>query len=583
VKSWTVRGVFLAVFLLGTLVLHVSFYPPARAQSFALTGPIFKDSFESGTELTSDSPPGAWDGNYSSDGTPGGNNTVQSSIVYGANSYAANFTATAAWQYGCVYKNLSSYMALESSTMVYLSRIPLEAVLGTTLCYDYSWGTFFAKLKTIGGNGYWGIQVFNDSGFFTFLESTPSNPSANSWYNITLYGQGGVNAAAYLWVNGILKVSVSGVIVTARAPLSCARDEFWLDVSESSPISCYSDNITVYAASPGPPTPGVTETLGYTTLGSTTASAAPNTMCGYHAAPSHSGAVNNISAYVYAQSGTVDLAGALYDYSTGACIGQTQEITVDTTPEWKTMSFFTPPNVTAGTQYWIVWWQNASTYYACDTDGPSGIGFDTYSLPGFPVFPSALPVITSESDQRSVYATYSYFLSLTVGVSGHGVTNATGTGNQYQNSNVTVLATPNPGSVFSRWLLDGADAGSANPYTVNMTGNWSLVAVFSSAAYLSLSVDPSLATYTGGQMVSLDVTVINEAGSYVNSTLTLTVTGPGGYGYFDFDRIRAGAGLSEYGFDWTVPGAGGTYVVEVSLVPAQLTAYDAAWLEVVSG
>jgi hypothetical protein len=35
-----------------------------------------------------------------------------------------------------------------------------------------------------------------------------------------------------------------------------------------------------------------------------------------------------------------------------------------------------------------------------------------------------------------------------------------------------------------------------------------------------------------------------------------------------------------YSFSWVVPDVSGTYMVEVGLVPAQLTAYDVAWLEV---
>jgi hypothetical protein len=99
--------------------------------------------------------------------------------------------------------------------------------------------------------------------------------------------------------------------------------------------------------------------------------------------------------------------------------------------------------------------------------------------------------------------------------------------------------------------------------------------------YLMLSVDPDQATYTQGQSITFDVSVLNKLTSSVYSTLTLSVTGPGGYGYFDFDKIKATSGISEHSFTWTVPNAAGTYVVEVSLVPLQLTAYDAAWLGVV--
>jgi hypothetical protein len=99
--------------------------------------------------------------------------------------------------------------------------------------------------------------------------------------------------------------------------------------------------------------------------------------------------------------------------------------------------------------------------------------------------------------------------------------------------------------------------------------------------YLLLKVDPDHATYAHGQSITFDVSVLNELSSSVDSTLTLSVTGPGGYGYFDFDRINATSGISEYSFAWTVPDVAGTYGVEVSLVPMELTAYDAAWLGVV--
>jgi hypothetical protein len=63
--------------------------------------------------------------------------------------------------------------------------------------------------------------------------------------------------------------------------------------------------------------------------------------------------------------------------------------------------------------------------------------------------------------------------------------------------------------------------------------------------------------------------------------LNLTVTGPSNYGYFDVQPINVAAGaVGEYSFVWVVPNVAGRYVVEVGLVPAQLTAYDAAWLKV---
>jgi hypothetical protein len=61
----------------------------------------------------------------------------------------------------------------------------------------------------------------------------------------------------------------------------------------------------------------------------------------------------------------------------------------------------------------------------------------------------------------------------------------------------------------------------------------------------------------------------------------LTVYGPGRYYHYDFEPVAVGANeVKEYSFSWVVPDVAGTYVVEASLVPAQLTAYDAAWLKV---
>jgi len=99
---------------------------------------------------------------------------------------------------------------------------------------------------------------------------------------------------------------------------------------------------------------------------------------------------------------------------------------------------------------------------------------------------------------------------------------------------------------------------------------------------LLLIVEPNQSMYTGGQSLDLFVTVFNQLNPSFDSTLTLTVTGPGDYYLFDFEGISVAAdAVSEYSFCWVVPDVAGTYVVEVSLVPPLLTAYDAVWLEVV--
>lgn len=109
----------------------------------------------------------------------------------------------------------------------------------------------------------------------------------------------------------------------------------------------------------------------------------------------------------------------------------------------------------------------------------------------------------------------------------------------------------------------------------NMTG------AAENTSHLLLSVDPLQTIYSGGQSLTFMVNVFNQANPALEATLTLTVTGPDGYGYYDFQPISVSAdAVHEYSFIWNVPAVTGTYVVEVSLVPAQLTAYDAVWLKV---
>ncbi len=99
--------------------------------------------------------------------------------------------------------------------------------------------------------------------------------------------------------------------------------------------------------------------------------------------------------------------------------------------------------------------------------------------------------------------------------------------------------------------------------------------------HLLLTVDPDQSTYSLGQELSLFVNVFNQQNPALNSTLSLTVTGPGDYYLFDFQNIVVAVDtVGEYSFGWVVPDVAGTYVVEVSLIPPTLTAYDAVWLEV---
>ena len=113
-------------------------------------------------------------------------------------------------------------------------------------------------------------------------------------------------------------------------------------------------------------------------------------------------------------------------------------------------------------------------------------------------------------------------------------------------------------------------------------GQFSLTSSPKPAPYLLLTAEPNQASYARGQSVTFTVDVLNRLNPVLESTLTLTVTGPNSYYDFDFQNVSVAAdSVQEYSFTWSIPDVAGTYVVEVSLIPARLTAYDAVWLRVV--
>ena len=129
---------------------------------------------------------------------------------------------------------------------------------------------------------------------------------------------------------------------------------------------------------------------------------------------------------------------------------------------------------------------------------------------------------------------------------------------------------------------DLGDSGRDDTYGWGLIDAQEALQSIAPAVHLLLTVEPSQATYFRGQELTFTVNVFNQLNPPLESTLTLTVSGPGDYWYFDFDRISVAADVvGVYSFSWSVPDVAGTYIVEVSLVPPMLTAYDAVWLEVV--
>ncbi len=144
-----------------------------------------------------------------------------------------------------------------------------------------------------------------------------------------------------------------------------------------------------------------------------------------------------------------------------------------------------------------------------------------------------------------------------------------------------------PGATSPTWTFTPRANGNYNVY-VNVTDNLNNKAqsnivsdVNAYSVNLLLTVGLNQATYTKHQLVTLTVDVLNQLNPSLKSTLTATVTGPNGYFFYDFQPISVASGaVGEYSFDWVVPNVAGTYVVETSLTPSLLTAYDTFWLVV---
>ncbi len=133
---------------------------------------------------------------------------------------------------------------------------------------------------------------------------------------------------------------------------------------------------------------------------------------------------------------------------------------------------------------------------------------------------SVNPVNVLINGNKSVTANFSHTGAiLTVNVSGNGATNATGTHVYFRNTNVTVLATPYSGWMLDHWILNSVNVGSMNPYTLNMTTDYTLTAVFSPSSLIPMfgwAVDPD---YTNAAYV------LNSSESNLSLELDATDTG----------------------------------------------------------
>jgi subtilisin family serine protease len=123
-------------------------------------------------------------------------------------------------------------------------------------------------------------------------------------------------------------------------------------------------------------------------------------------------------------------------------------------------------------------------------------------------------------------------------------------------------------------------AGRDNTFGWGLINATAALQSIAKPVHLLLNVEPS-GVYVRGQSLTLQIMVFNELNPAFESPLALTINGPGGYYHYDFQPVDVGADENkDYSFSWVIPDVAGTYIVEVGLVPAQLTAYDTSWLKV---
>ena len=146
-------------------------------------------------------------------------------------------------------------------------------------------------------------------------------------------------------------------------------------------------------------------------------------------------------------------------------------------------------------------------------------------------------VMTGDWNLTAVFVVAPQY-TLHVEVTGSGVTNATGDTDYFEGTQVAVSATPNTGATFSNWLLNGSNVGSANPYSLVMTRDWNLTAVFEPAEYTltvntvsggSVTMNPDQLTYSYNDPVQLTAVpdegyeFVSWSGDASGTSLTTTV------------------------------------------------------------
>jgi fibronectin type 3 domain-containing protein len=197
------------------------------------------------------------------------------------------------------------------------------------------------------------------------------------------------------------------------------------------------------------------------------------------------------------------------------------------------------------------------------------------------------PFSVTMSENRNLTAVFAEKpkFNLLVEVSGSGSTNATGTTLYDSGTVVAVQATHGSGWTLGHWLLNGTNVGSVNPYSVTMTENRNLTAVFIEVQYeLLVEVSGSGITNATGTVMYDSGTVVHvlatpsagwtlnkwllngsDSGSANPCTLTMTAN-------YNLTAIFTESASSAFDF-----GTGSSPVESGYVQVTESTAYSAVW------
>jgi hypothetical protein len=119
--------------------------------------------------------------------------------------------------------------------------------------------------------------------------------------------------------------------------------------------------------------------------------------------PSANGLAKSITVYVGSYNTGAKVKCALYNASTLSLVGSTEEKTITSTGPLK-LNFTTPPSLTTGTKYLIVWWNGGASFQG-PYDSSSIRGTGGYTAMTYGTWPSTLISPKYQPNYYSIYCT----------------------------------------------------------------------------------------------------------------------------------------------------------------------------------